>query len=117
MAKNPLGTGGERQPKRSAEEWCDHLNSTRRDAVNADRAKEGLSPIEWYVREGQVAIRWSRSALAMPVESKRQKPVMDRRGEMMSESDTFKLNREIESLGATKRYRSDGTRYDATSSG
>lgn len=39
------------------------------------------------------------------------KPVMDRRGQAMSEEDTAELNRILESLGATARYRSDGSRY------
>lgn len=39
------------------------------------------------------------------------KPVMDRRGEPMSEDDTAELNGILESLGATARYRPDGSRY------
>lgn len=37
--------------------------------------------------------------------------VMDRRGEPMSVEDTAELNRHLESLGATARYRPDGSRY------
>lgn len=37
--------------------------------------------------------------------------VMDRRGEPMSPADTAELNRKLESLGATARYREDGSRY------
>lgn len=116
MSINPLKNWQQKdEPKRSPEEWCDYLNATRRDIVNADRAKEGLGPVEWYVHDGHVAIRWVKSALAMIIENKRRKPLMDRRGQTMNESDTFRLNRDLESLGATKRYRSDGTRYDAGS--
>jgi hypothetical protein len=39
------------------------------------------------------------------------KPVMSRRGEPMSEEDTEELNGILEKLGATARYRADGSRY------
>ncbi len=39
------------------------------------------------------------------------KPVMDRRGEAMSDDDTAELNTILASLGATARYRADGSRY------
>lgn len=39
------------------------------------------------------------------------KHVMERRGEPMDEADTAELNRILESLNATARYRMDGTRY------
>jgi hypothetical protein len=39
------------------------------------------------------------------------KPVMDRRGESMSEDDTAELNGILERLGASARYRPDGSRY------
>jgi hypothetical protein len=38
-------------------------------------------------------------------------PVMDRRGEAMTEEDTAELNGILENLGATARYRPDGSRY------
>lgn len=37
--------------------------------------------------------------------------VMDRRGEPMTEEETAELNTELERLGATARYRPDGSRY------
>lgn len=46
---------------------------------------------------------------ALPAPTK--KHVMDRRGEPMSDDDTEKLNGILENLGATARYRSDGSRY------
>jgi hypothetical protein len=39
------------------------------------------------------------------------KPVMDRRGQPMSEEETAELNGILEKLGATARYRPDGSRY------
>ncbi len=39
------------------------------------------------------------------------RPVMDRRGEAMSDDDTAELNTLLEKLGATARYRADGSRY------
>ena len=39
--------------------------------------------------------------------------VMDRRGQPMSEDETRELNSILASLGATKRYRPDGSKYDA----
>lgn len=40
--------------------------------------------------------------------------VMSRRGQPMSEEDTAELNERLESLGATARYREDGSRYSIT---
>ena len=37
--------------------------------------------------------------------------VMDRRGEPMDEAETAELNRILDKLGATSRYRPDGSRY------
>jgi hypothetical protein len=37
--------------------------------------------------------------------------LLDRRGEPMSEDETNELNRLLENLGATARYRPDGSRY------
>jgi hypothetical protein len=48
--------------------------------------------------------------IAIPGPAQR-KPVMDRRGEPMSEEDTAELNRILEASGATARYRPDGSRY------
>lgn len=39
------------------------------------------------------------------------RPVMDRRGQPMSQEDTAELNRILEGLGATARYRSNGERF------
>lgn len=39
------------------------------------------------------------------------KPVMDRRGEPMTAAETAELNATLERLGATARYREDGSRY------
>jgi hypothetical protein len=46
-------------------------------------------------------------------------PVMDRRGKPMSEEDTAELNQILENMGATARYRPDGSRYliDSSSTG
>jgi hypothetical protein len=49
----------------------------------------------------------SRPALEAP----RRIPVMDRRGQPMSEDDTAELNAILERLGATARYCKDGSRY------
>ncbi len=58
---------------------------------------------------------WKRDApsssayVALP--APRVRPVMDRRGEAMSDDDTAELNTLLEKLGATARYRADGSRY------
>ncbi len=44
-------------------------------------------------------------------------PVMDRRGQPMSQDDTDELNSTLEKLNATARYRSDGSRYMIDASG
>jgi hypothetical protein len=40
------------------------------------------------------------------------KPLMDRRGEPMNETETAELNQILENLGAVSRYRQDGSRYE-----
>jgi hypothetical protein len=62
-------------------------------------------------------MRWRRESernselagAALPPPTKRH--VMDRRGEAMTEEDTAELNALLENLGATARYRPDGSRY------
>lgn len=49
------------------------------------------------------------SQRCLPSPTKRS--VMDRRGQAMSDADTAELNAILENLGATARYRSDGSRY------
>lgn len=49
------------------------------------------------------------SQTALP--SMRKRCVMDRRGQAMTDEDTNELNSILESLGATARYRPDGTKY------
>lgn len=57
-------------------------------------------------------MRWRRESVgptALPPPTKRS--VLDRRGEAMTEEDTAELNGILEKLGASARYRPDGTRY------
>lgn len=95
-----LNGGSEKRPKRSPREWCDWANA------NCDR-----DDVEWIVRDGRPALAWRKPSRIMLLEDALRKPVMDRRGAPMSESDTLKLNTELESLGAKARYRADGSRY------
>lgn len=112
MTTNRLkGNGGEKPPKRSAAEWAQWLNENRADEVNRDRAKEGLAPIHWIVADGRCVVAWKHPAWSMIRYENSRKPLMDRRGQPMSESDTFALNKELESLGAKASYRRDGSRY------
>lgn len=83
---------------RAARETCDHPARIV-PAILAETAQR---------------MRWRRERvtdehLALPAPSRRS--VMDRRGEPMSEADTAELNRVLEALGATARYRADGSRY------
>jgi hypothetical protein len=65
------------------------------------------------IAETAQSLRWRREMipgqLALPPKDKRH--VMDRRGEPMSQADTDKLNGILENLGASARYRPDGSRY------
>ena len=71
------------------------------------------------IRELVDAKRRRESSLrkALPPPSNGERPpkrnVMDRRGQPMSEADTDELNAMLASVGATKRYRPDGSKYDA----
>lgn len=55
--------------------------------------------------------RYLESGQAIPITERAQKPLMDRRGEAMSQEETDELNHILESLDACTRYRSDGSRY------
>lgn len=64
------------------------------------------------IAETDQMMRWRKETAnyaALPPPTKRH--VMDRRGEPMSEADTAKLNEILANLGATARYRTDGSRY------
>ena len=52
-------------------------------------------------------------ALPAPRPVSAPKPLMERRGEPMSEAETAELNTALEKLGAKARYRPDGSRYMA----
>ena len=60
---------------------------------------------------------WMRSrkeaarAIIEPVGVLPKKPILDRRGERMTSAETDELNAALERLGATARYRPDGSRY------
>jgi hypothetical protein len=57
--------------------------------------------MKWRRESGQLAI----AGLAKP------RPLMERRGEAMTQDETDELNKILENLGATARYRADGSRY------
>lgn len=82
---------------KAARETCDHPSKI----------------VPTILAETDQMMRWrketARNGLALPPPSK--KHVMDRRGEPMSDEDTAKLNEILANLGATARYRSDGSRY------
>lgn len=73
--------------------------------INQDRIREGFGPVRWVEQNGKLQIEEYDRAVP-------KRPVMDRRGEPMSNADTDELNRILESYGAGARYRSDGTRYE-----
>jgi hypothetical protein len=88
----------------AARQTCDHPSKIVPAILDATRES-----IEARKRIG----RSDYAALPAPC----RKSVMDRRGEPMSDEDTETLNRILESLGATARYRSDGSRYSIETGG
>ncbi len=99
-------------------------NRLKRSAVSLDwkppeqfcrEANEKLTrkDVEWVCMDGKPVLRFVKSPIAMlrEIEHDPRRDVMDRRGQPMTESDTFKLNKRLEQLGAIARYRSDGSRY------
>lgn len=62
---------------------------------------------DWLNRRRELAKEPDQPCLPAP----NQRDVMDRRGEAMSASDTAELNDRLERLGATARYREDGSKY------
>jgi hypothetical protein len=56
--------------------------------------------------------RFLESGQPLPKLIPHKRPVMERRGEPMSELDCAELNQILENLGAISRYRPDGSRYD-----
>ena len=99
MSTNPLTTGKGKPVTMTKEQIVDH--------GNAKLEELGRHDVEWRIsKTGQLYITL-----------KDDRPhyvsldVMDRRGEPMTEADTFKLNVRLEKEGATARYRKDGSRY------
>lgn len=69
-----------------------------------------MEEVSGLLRQRQEAARSDRERLdRLAPPTKRN--VMDRRGEPMSQADTDALNTELERLGATARYRPDGSRF------
>jgi hypothetical protein len=66
-----------------------------------------LSATEQSMKWRSETFRSDYAALPPPT----RRDLMDRRGEPMSEEDTAELNGILEKLGATARYRPDGSRY------
>jgi hypothetical protein len=62
------------------------------------------------LKETADVMRWRREANETHTTVRR--PVMDRRGEPMSDEDTAELNGILDRLNACARYRSDGSRYE-----
>lgn len=83
---------------KKARETCDH------PAKIVPTILEATQDMMRWRRE---TVRETRMALPPPTT----RNVMDRRGEPMSEADTAELNAILESVGATARYRPDGSRY------
>lgn len=103
MTISRLSRPAEQLPQ-SPQEWCER--------GNASIAAIPRDDIEWIVMNGRPVLRWKKSSLAMLRETAaRKRDAMDRRGQPMSESDTFALNKKLEELGANARYHADGTRY------
>lgn len=67
-----------------------------------------IAATEDWMQIRRSAVR-SGGPVALPAPTKRS--VMDRRGEAMTVADSTELNAILESLGATARYRPDGSRY------
>jgi hypothetical protein len=81
-------------------ELCD------REMDKRNREYSRLDALRRYIESGQPMPKRDTSP---------PKSLMDRRGQPMSDEDTAELNTILASIGATKRYRSDGTKYDAES--
>jgi hypothetical protein len=114
MTTNRLAKS-EQPTKRSAEQLCEvgnrklaGLEPTTVHHLDAPR-----TDVEWIVVDGRPTIRWKKTALGNLNVTRRQKHLMDRRGQPMSGSDTFAVNKELERLGASVRYEADGSRYCA----
>lgn len=73
---------------------------------NAHLAELGRSDLRWIVVNGQPTLE--QIGLRPPVP---RKDLMDRRGEPMTEDETDELNQRLEGLGATARYRPDGSKF------
>ncbi len=89
---------------------CDHA---RKVADHPSKIVPAIISASHDLYEGRrKAEREARSVPALGYMPKRD--VMARRGEAMSEADTAELNERLERLGATVRYRADGSRYALT---
>lgn len=65
------------------------------------------------IAETEQQMHWRRNAGSAPTATLLPAPksLMDRRGEAMTEAECAELNGILENLGATARYRPDGSRY------
>jgi hypothetical protein len=82
---------------RAARQTCDHPSKIVPTIIA--ETKERMA---WRIESARDHL-----ALAPPIK----RSVMDRRGQAMSQADTDELNGILENLGATARYRPDGSRY------
>lgn len=77
---------------------------------SATRHSQIVPEIAKLVAANRSERRRFESVVALPGPAPK-RPVMDRRGEPMSEEDTAELNRILENLKAKARYRPDGSKY------
>jgi len=105
MTDNPLKSKTKAGPKLTPAEICEEGNARLRgELAYRDGEFYPRDDIEWRLVDGRPVLGW-KGRPSGP------RDLMDRRGQPMSESDTFALNKKLEKLGAKARYRADGSRY------
>ncbi len=102
----------------AAWEVCGHLSSDllRHGCAHAKEVADHPSKIvPAIIAEanawGDIGKKYSTRDSPLQLGMMPKRDVMDRRGEAMSAADTAELNERLERLGATARYREDGSRY------
>jgi hypothetical protein len=83
----------------AARKTCDHPSKIVPTII-----AETAQPMKWRRELNNGA----QLKIAGPVKPR---PLMERRGEAMTQDETDELNKILENLGATARYRADGSRY------
>lgn len=105
-----LNNGGEKPPRRTAQEWCDLGNQRLRGEIPyADGRYEVREHLHWYIENGQPKLGAKLNYRSPP---DKRKHVAERDRSNFCTSDWAELNQYLESMGSQVRYGPDGEKSE-----